>query len=246
MHRNYLTSNICSTMFTLMALVCVAAQASAYTGGAVSGGGSIKGMIKASGKQDATLEVTKDKNFCGDTIPAEKFLVSAGGGLKNAIVRIDAIDSGKVFELTGDFSIANKKCRFHPHVMVAPKGATMKVRNDDPVLHNSHFYLVQADSSKKNVINLALPRQGVEIGKKKILRKPGLLSVQCDAHDFMQAWIWVAENPYAVVTGADGSFSLSDVPAGSYKLTIWHEELGEKTVDVTVEAGKATNVDLSF
>jgi uncharacterized protein (DUF2141 family) len=122
----------------------------------------------------------------------------------------------------------------------------MKVRNDDPVLHNSHFYLLRADSSKKNVINLALPKQGVEIGKKKILRKPGLLSVQCDAHDFMQAWVWVAENPYAVVTGDDGSFSLSDVPAGSYKLTIWHEELGEKTVDVTVEAGKAANVDFSF
>jgi hypothetical protein len=246
MHRNDLTSNICSTLFTLLAVVCVAAEASAYTGGAVSGGGSIKGTIKASGKQDATLEVTKDKSFCGDTLPAEKFLVSAGGGLKNAIVRIDAIDRGKAFESTGDFSITNEKCQFNPHVMVAPKGANMKVRNDDPVLHNSHFFLVQADSSKKNVINLALPKQGVEIGKKKILRKPGLLSVQCDAHDFMQAWVWVAENPYAVVTGDDGSFSLSDVPAGSYKLTIWHEELGEKTVDVTVEAGKAANVDFSF
>ena len=246
MNRSHFTISIFTAMIALMSLVCVAAQASAYTGGAVSDGGSIQGTIKVSGKQDATLEVTKDKSFCGDTLPAEKFLVSAGGGLKNAIVRIDAIESGKTFESTGDFSIANKKCQFDPHVMVAPKGANMVVRNDDPVLHNSHFYLVQADSSKKNVINLALPKQGVEIGKKKILRKPGLLSVQCDAHDFMQAWVWVAENPYAVVTGGDGSFSLSDVPAGSYKLTVWHEELGEKTVDVTVEAGKAASVDFSF
>jgi len=48
------------------------------------------------------------------------------------------------------------------------------------------------------------------------------------------------------VTDSDGSFELSDVPAGSYKLTVWHEALGEKTVDVTVTAGKATATDLSF
>ena len=246
MRRSLSTSVTPTTTVALVALVLIATPASAYTGGAVSNGGSIQGTIKASGKQDETKAVTKDKSFCGDTVPAEKLLVSAGGGLKNAVVRIDAIESGKAFESAGDFSIANEKCRFVPHVMVAAKGAMMKVRNDDPVLHNSHFYLVQADSSKKNVINLALPKQGVEIGKKKILRKPGLLSVQCDAHDFMQAWIWVAENPYAVLTGDDGSFSLSDVPAGSYKLTIWHEELGEKTVDVTVEAGKAASIDFSF
>ncbi len=246
MHRSLSTSGTLTIMVALMALVCFAAQAWAYTGGAVANGGGIKGTIKVSGKQDETKEVSKDKSFCGDTLPAEKFLVSANGGLKNAIVRVDAIESGKAFDSVGDFSITNEKCMFVPHVMVAPKGAMMKVRNDDPVLHNSHFYLMQADSSKKNVINLALPKQGVEIGKKKILRKPGLLSVQCDAHDFMQAWIWVAENPYAVVTGDDGSFGLGDVPAGSYKLTIWHEELGEKTVDVTVEAGKAASVDFSY
>jgi hypothetical protein len=62
----------------------------------------------------------------------------------------------------------------------------------------------------------------------------------------MQAWVWVLEHPYAVVTDSDGSFELSDVPAGSYKLTIWHEALGEKTVDVTVQAGKATATDFSF
>ena len=246
MSRSLSASVTLTTTAALVALLVFAAQASAYTGGAVANGGSIQGTIALSGKQDGTKEVTKDKSFCGGTVPAEKFLVSAGGGLKNAIVRIDGIDSGKAFESAGDFSIANDKCRFVPHVMVAPKGAMMKVRNDDPVLHNSHFYLVQADSSKKNVINLALPKQGLEIGKKKILRKSGLLSVLCDAHDFMQGWVWVAENPYAVVTGDDGSFSLGDVPAGSYKLTIWHEALGEKTVDVKVEAGKAASVDFSF
>ena len=225
----------------------LAAPSFAYEGGAVSNGGSIKGTISVSDKglQDEVLTVAKDKTYCGE-LPAEKFLVSATGGLQNAVVKIEGISQGKAFDAKAEFSMTNKQCRFVPHVGVVTKGGMMKVRNDDPLLHNSHFYLVQANSKKKNVINLALPKQGIEIGKSKILRKPGLLSVECDAHDFMQGWVWVLEHPYGAVTDSDGGFVLEDVPAGSYKLTIWHEALGEKTADVTVKAGKGATVDVSF
>ena len=238
-----------TTRFILTALVALcfcASQASAYTVVAVSNGGSIKGTIKASSTQDEVLTVTKDTSFCGDSLPAEKFIIGGDGGLKNAVVKLEGIAEGKDFESKGDLTVTNKGCHFVPHVMVAPKGGMMKARNDDTVLHNSHFFLVREGKKNRNIINLALPKQGVEIGKKKILRKPGLISLQCDSHDFMQAWIWVLEHPYAMVTDSDGSFELSDVPAGSYKLTVWHEALGEKTVDVTVTAGKATATDLSF
>jgi len=229
----------------LVALCWCTSQAWAYEVVAVSNGGSIKGTIKATSTQDETLTISKDNAFCGDSIPAQKFIIGGDGALKNAVVMLEEIAQGKDFESQGDFAVTNKGCYFVPHVMVARKGALMKVSNDDPLLHNSHFFLLGGER-KRNVINLALPKQGMEISKPKILRKPGLLSLECDAHDFMQAWVWVLEHPYAVVTGSDGSFELGDVPAGSYKLTVWHEALGEKTVDVTVGAGKATTTDLSF
>jgi hypothetical protein len=229
----------------LVALCLCASQAWAYSVVAVSNGGSIKGTIKASGQPDETKAVTKDNAFCGESLAAEKFIIGGDGALKNAVVMLKEIAEGKDFESKDELVVTNKGCHFVPHVMVAPKGGMMKVRNDDPLLHNSHFFLVAGDK-KRNVINLALPKEGLEISKSKILRKPGLLSLECDAHDFMQAWVWVLEHPYAVVTDSDGSFELSDVPAGSYKLTIWHEALGEKTVDVTVQAGKATATDFSF
>ena len=236
------------TLAAIATLSLAGPAAFAYTPGDVSDGGTIKGRISASDKslKDESRPVTKDKEYCGNDVPAEEHLVSADGGLQNAVVMIEEIASGKPFASNGDFIITNSKCRFDPHVMVAHKGAMMKVRNDDPVLHNSHFYLVQADAKKKNVINLALPKQGVEIGKKKILRKPGLLSVQCDAHDFMQAWMWVVEHPYATVTSANGDFVLENVPAGTYQIKVWHESLGEKSVDVTVEAGKTASTNVSY
>ncbi len=251
MYRNLSPRITRSILTALVALCFCAAPASAakkapkYTAGAVTNGGSIKGTIKASPKQDETVKVSKDNSHCGDSLPAEKYIIGGDGGLKNTVVKIEGITEGKDFASKDDPVITNKDCKFAPHVTVARKGALMKVRNDDPLLHNSHFYLTDG-KKKKNVINLALPKKGLEISKKKILRKGGLLSLQCDAHDFMQAWVWVVNHPYAVVTGSDGGFELSDVPAGSYKLTIWHEALGEKTVDVTVEAGKTATVDHTF
>ena len=229
----------------LLFLVPVAAG---YEEAKVSNGGTIAGKISVAvkGLRDESLTIGKGSEFCGGSVPAQKYLVAPDGGLKNVVAMIEEVAAGKPFSSETDFVITNKNCRFDPHVMVAPKGAMMKVRNDDPLLHNSHFYLVEADSRKRNVINLALPKQGVEIRKKQMLRKAGLLSVECDAHDFMQGWLWVVENPYAVVTDASGGFALEDVPAGSYRLRIWHEALGEKTVDVTVEAGKTAAVNASF
>jgi len=239
-----------SILVVLVALCFCASQAWAakapkYVAGAVSNGGTIKGTIKASVREDETFKVTKDNKLCGDSISAQKFIIGGDGGLKNAVVKLEGITKGKDFASKDDPVVTNKDCRFVPHVTVARKGAIMNVRNDDPLLHNSHFYKMKG-KKKRNLMNLALPKQGTLLKKKKILKKAGLVPVQCDAHDFMYAYVWVVEHPYAMVTGADGSFELSDVPAGSYKLTIWHEALGEKTVDVTVAAGKTATIDHSF
>jgi hypothetical protein len=112
-------------------------------------------------------------------------------------------------------------------------------------LHNSHFFLMEG-ATKKNLVNMALPKKDQVIENTKILRKDGLVSVQCDAHDFMQGYIWVLPNPYGAVTGDNGDFKLTDVPAGKYTLKVWHEGLGEKTIPVTVEAGKDAKVSVEL
>ncbi len=213
---------------------------------AVANGGSISGIVKVKGKApaDEMKEVKKNPEQCGAKMAAQKYVVSASGGVEYAVVMIEKIAEGKK-ATAGDIFYSNENCKFTPHVLVAPVGATLKVRNEDDMLHNSHFYLVET-SGKKNLINMALPKKGQVIENNKILRKEGLISVECDAHDFMQGYIWAVQNPYAVVTGSNGDFKLSDVPAGSYTLKIWHEGLGEKTVSVKVEAGKDAKVTVEL
>jgi hypothetical protein len=54
----------------------------------------------------------------------------------------------------------------------------------------------------------------------------------------MAASVVVAGNPFFAVTGADGRFTIADVPPGKYTVEIWHERLGTKTQAVTVAEGK--------
>jgi hypothetical protein len=229
-----------------LALALGAAAHAQYAGGPVANGGSISGTVKVKGKPPADEEriVHKNEAQCGAKVAANKYVVSSSGQVKWAVAMLTDIKAGKPMDAAA-LSYDNVGCHFDPHVLVAPAGATLKVRNSDDMLHNSHFFLVDG-AAKKNLVNLALPKKGQVIENTKILRKEGLVSVQCDAHDFMQGYIWVLPNPYGAVTGGDGAFKLADVPAGKYTLKVWHEGLGEKTVPVTVEAGKDAKVTVEL
>ena len=45
----------------------------------------------------------------------------------------------------------------------------------------------------------------------------------CDLHPWMTAYQLPLDHPYGVVTAEDGSFEISNLPAGRHEFTIWHE-----------------------
>ena len=46
--------------------------------------------------------------------------------------------------------------------------------------------------------------------------------------------------------GENGAFSLPDVPPGKYKVEVWHEKLGKKTMEVEVKGGEDTKVNFEL
>ena len=80
----------------------------------------------------------------------------------------------------------------------------------------------------------------------KPLKKPGITRVECDAHGWMLAWIYAADNPYYAVTQKDGTFSIADVPPGSYTLVAWHEYTGETEMPVTVKAKETVQLPIEL
>jgi plastocyanin len=155
-----------------------------------------------------------------------------------AAVYIEKIP-GKVFPPPQKHAVMDQKdLKFVPHVLPILVGTTVDFPNSDNVRHSVF-------TSKKSVTKFNLGTYGVGVVKKVVLDAPGVTTLLCNVHAEMVAYLVAVETPYFAVTDRRGTFSIEAVPAGSYDLTIWHEQLEEKTVKVTVEPGQTTDVELT-
>jgi hypothetical protein len=62
----------------------------------------------------------------------------------------------------------------------------------------------------------------------------------------MSAFVGVLDHPLFATSGADGTFEIKDVPAGSYTIEAWHEAAGAQTMQVTVTDDAPATADFSF
>lgn len=221
----------------------VARASDAYEAVKVERGGTITGVVKFRGTPPAPekIKVTRDEAICGKEPKfSEALVVSQKGGVKNAVVSLPDIKRGKAVEALDSPKLDQNGCRFIPHVLVLPAGATFDLVNSDKILHNFH-----TTSAINPTLNKAQPKfkpvMKIDLKKENIL-KPDIIKVNCDVHEWMNAWIIIADHPYYAVTDEDGSFTLKDVPPGTYTLQVWHETLGKDTKGVSVKEGAETKV----
>ena len=192
---------------------------------------TVRGVVttKAGPPEKTTLEVTTQKEVCGKSVPNPAYAVK-DGKVQWAVVSLEKVPAEEKVK-SQKRTLDQKGCEYVPHVLTATKGDKLIIVNSDPVLHNVH-----ATSGKKTLFNLAMPIKGQKITKR--LKKTGTFHVGCDAgHSWMSAYIVVFDHPFHAVTGEEGSFTIENVPPGTYTLKVWHETLGEKTVEVEVKEG---------
>ena len=230
-------------ILTVLFIISLAAPALAakYQEGEVSGGGVIQGKVVYHGPvKTRTVLPTKDKNVCGGIRKEPLVVVGDGGAVKDSVVFLKDVAAGKPWpEASAARPVLDQeKCRFEPHVQVARRGK-IDIVNSDPVLHNTHGYY-----GKRTAFNVALPIQGGKVTK--LLRSTGEVRIDCDAHGWMLAWIYVVDNPYFAQTGEDGTFTITDVPPGEYTLAVWQETLGLTEMPVRVAADGTTEMPVEL
>lgn len=207
----------------------------------VANGGAIRGKVTYTGEVPMRKIIpTKDQEVCGGIRDEPQILLGAGNGVADAIVHLKDVPKGKRWDKPQKTpTLNNHRCNFEPHVQVIPEGMDVAILNSDPVLHNTHGFLIKA-----TVFNVAMPKQGMRV--ERPLRRPGIVRVECDAHGWMLAWIYVADNPYYAVTGKDGSFSITDVPPGNYTMVVWQEYTGATELPVSIKPKETATVPVEI
>ncbi len=203
-------------------------------------GGEIKGKVIYTGKKELKNKrklITKDKEVCGRGYKIDEvYVVSKSGGVKNAVVFLENV---KGVKREKGAKVVQKKCEFKPRVVAMTVGSYLEVINEDSVKHEANGV-----QDFETIFQLSQPSAGMK--DKVKLDKPGVVEITCNIHGWMKGWAVVLNNDFYSVTDSEGNFSIGNVPPGEYRLKVWHEGFGEKSVKVKVSEGKATNVSFEF
>ena len=152
----------------------------------------------------------------------------------NAVVYVERI-SGKTFPAPKEHAKMDQlNLAFVPKVLPVLAGTTVDFINSDAVLHN-----VFSPDSCAGKINLGTWPKG-EMRSHKF-DKACFATLLCLVHPEMEGFIAVLPTPYFAVSAPDGSYLISGVPDGGYKLKVWHRKLKFAEKNVTVHG--ATQAD---
>jgi hypothetical protein len=182
---------------------------------------------------------------------------SKNNGVKNVMVWLAPGDNGYFKLSDGDKKPTRDKviidqphCAFEPHCEVAfthysegtkpvSTGQTVVFMNTSKnIAHNTNYKGTRVSGK-----NITLQPGDVLVGE---INKPDLITVNCEIHTWMRAYIRNFDHPFAAVTDENGNFEIKNVPTGvPVQLVIWHEvgeygKDGQKGKTVTLNDGENT------
>ncbi len=217
-----------------------AAPAAAAPAGATQ---SIKGTVAYTGAPVVMEKINRAVDpYCAKTpMKEETLIVNSNKTLANVLVRITkGINTALPPPPSTAAQIEQHECMYRPRVQGIVAGQPLTIKNADGTTHNVHTY--KGSTTLFNQAQIA----GSAPFEKTFKDDMAMLKFKCDIHPWMTGYVSVTNHPYFAVTGADGSFEIKNVPAGSYTIEAWQEKLGTKEMPVTVAADKPAEVKFSY
>ena len=212
--------------------------------------GKITGTVKLDGAAPHMkgIDMSKDP-FCvkqHENSPAhlENVVVGSGGGLQNVVLYIsEGLSGAEASQVPAQEPVFDQKnCMYTPHVLAMDVNQKFKVTTSDQTTHNIHP-LAECACRKYPVEQIAAA--GAPPIETSWKTEEVAIPVKCNIHPWMHGYFVVVKGPYAT-TDEKGSYTIENVPPGSYTVTAWQEEYGTQTQKVTVAAGKPGTADFTF
>ncbi|MGD0281458.1 MAG: methylamine utilization protein [Dissulfurispiraceae bacterium] len=156
---------------------------------------------------------------------------AAGKPVKDAVIYANPVTGGLSAgkqPLNAVMDQVNKE--FVPYVLPVQVGTSVRFPNKDNIRH--HVYSISPAKRFELPLYKGTPSSPV------VFDKPGVVTLGCNIHDWMVAYIYVVETPYFTTTGKDGAAAIHELPQGPYEVRVWHPLL----TDPTEATGKRVNL----
>lgn len=206
---------------------------------------TLTGTVKLEGAAPkmANIQMSADP-YCQSqhSTPAtdQDVVAGAAGELANVFVYVKNI-SGNFLPPATPVVLDQKGCQYSPHVNGIQVGQTLQIKNDDATLHNVH-----AMPNVNGQFNEGQPVQGMVSEKKFEKAEMTPFKIKCDVHGWMRSYMAVMPHPFYAVSAANGTFTIPNLPPGTYTVVAWHEKFGQSEQSVTVGAKESKALTFSF
>lgn len=140
---------------------------------------------------------------------------SKGAPLANAVVTLQGSAVGAA--VPGKAVVDQHEMRFVPSVLAVRTGTAVTFPNSDDIRH--HVYSFSAPKRFELRLYQGTPSAPV------VFDKPGLVVLGCNIHDWMVGYVYITDDPWFAVSDAQGKLTIDNLPAGDYRVTLWHSAL---------------------
>ena len=163
----------------------------------------------------------------------------SGKQLPGAVVFLESREARQLAKPLAGAEIAQVSRQFVPRVLVVPVGTAVTFPNRDTVRHHVYSFSPNKQFELKLYTGTA--------ANPVVFDKPGIAVLGCNIHDNMTAWVVVVETPFFASSDTAGAVSLRDVPAGNYRMRVWHPGLavGAPAAEQALVVG-STDVAVSY
>lgn len=115
-------------------------------------------------------------------------------------------------------SINQHDLSFSPHVSIIQTGTAVAFPNDDDVRHHVYSF------SQAKRLNMTIDSHSVHPDR-PVFDQPGVVTLGCNIHDNMLAYLLVVDTPNFATTDRDGVVRLTTLSAGTFEVNIWTPRL---------------------
>lgn len=166
-----------------------------------------------------------------------------GQAMSNVVIALKPIGVAAPVTAPTTLIVTQEAMTFKPYISIIRKGSSVVFANRDTVEHHIKSF------SSSRPFEIAVHKPG-DTPPPIRFDSEGAIVAYCILHDWMRAYVYVADTPWYGTSDLSGITRIDNIPVGDYEVTAWHPDLGQfkppLTMKLTVPASGSAQATFRF